>query len=48
MQEQPSLEDMYAVVHKKPKKSEEQEETPPPIPASTVELLYTAVQKKPQ
>ena len=48
MQEQPSLEDMYAVVHKKPKKSKEQEETPPPIPASTVESLYTAVQKKPQ
>ena len=49
-QEQLSLEDMYAVVHKKPKKSEDQEdsETPPPIPASTVELLYTAVQKKPQ
>ena len=46
-QEQPSLEDMYAAVHKKPKGSEEQEETPP-IPASTVELLYSAVQKKPQ
>ena len=48
VQEQPSLEDMYAIVHKKPKKSEEQEETPPPIPASTMDLLYTAVQKKPQ
>ena len=47
-QEQPSIEDTYAVVHKKPKKSEEQEETPPPIPASTVESLYTAIQKKPQ
>jgi hypothetical protein len=48
VQGQPSLEDMYAVVHKKPKKSGEQEETPPPIPASTVESLYTAVQKIPQ
>ena len=47
-QEQSSLEDMYAVVHKNPKKSKEQEETPPPISASTVESLYTAVQKKPQ
>ena len=45
---QQSLEDMYAVVHKKPKKSEEQGETPPPIPASTVESLYTAIQKIPQ
>ena len=45
---QQSLDDMYAVVHKKPKKSEEQGETPPPIPASTVESLYTAVQKTPQ
>ena len=48
VQEQPSLEDMYAVVHKKPKKSEEQGEIPPPIPASTVESLYTAIQKTPQ
>ena len=48
VQEQPSLEDMYAVVHKKPKKSEDQGEIPPPIPASTVESLYTAVQKTPQ
>ena len=48
VQEQPSLEEMYAVVQKKPKKSEEQGETPPPIPASTVESLYTAVQKTPQ
>ena len=48
VQGQPSLEDMYAVVHKKLKKSEEQGETPPPIPASTVESLYTAVQKIPQ
>ena len=48
VQEQPSLDDMYAIVHKKPKKSEEQGETPPPIPASTVESLYTAVQKTPQ
>ena len=47
VQEQPSLDEMYAVVHKKPKKSEEQGETPPPIPASTVESLYTAVQKTP-
>ena len=42
------LEDMYAVVYKKPKKSGKQEEIPPPIPASTVESLYTAVQNKPQ
>jgi hypothetical protein len=48
VQGQLSLEDMYAVVHKKPKKSGEQEETPPPIPASTAESLYTAVQKIPQ
>ena len=48
VQEQPSLEEMYAVVQKKPKKSKEQGETPPPIPASTVESLYTAVQKTPQ
>ena len=48
VQGQPSLDDMYAVVQKKPKKSEEQGETPPPIPASTVESLYTAVQKTPQ
>ena len=47
VQEQPSLDEMYAVVQKKPKKSEEQGETPPPIPASTVESLYTAVQKTP-
>ena len=46
--EQPLLEDMYAIIHKKPKKSEEQGETPPPIPAPTVESLYTAVQKTPQ
>ena len=45
---QQSLEDMYAVVYKKPKKSGKDEETPPPIPAPTVESLYTAVQKKPQ
>jgi hypothetical protein len=48
VQGQPPLEDMYAVVYKKPKKSGEQEETPPPIPASTVESLYTAVKKIPQ
>ena len=48
VQEQPSLDDMYAVVYKKPKKSEEQGETPPPIPAPTVESLYTAIQKIPQ
>ena len=47
-QDQQSLEDMYAVVHKKPKKSEEQEEAVPPVPAYTVESLYTAVQKKPR
>ena len=47
-QNQLSLEEMYAVVHKKPKKSEEQEETAPSIPAYTVESLYTAVQKMPQ
>ena len=45
---QQSLEDMYAVVYKKPKKSGEEEETLPPIPAPTVESLYTAIQKKPQ
>ena len=45
---QQSLEDMYAVVYKKPKKNGEKEETPPPIPAPTAESLYTAVQKKPQ
>ena len=45
MQGEQSLEDMYAVVHKKPKKCEEQEEMPPPIPSYTVESLYTAVQK---
>ena len=43
-QGQLSLEDMYAVIHK----NKDQEETPPPIPASTVESLYTAVHKKPQ
>ncbi len=43
VQGQTSLEDMYAVVHKKPKRRREQEETPPPIPASTVESLYTAI-----
>ena len=47
-QDQPSLEEMYAIVYKKPKKSEEQEETAPSIPAHTVESLYTAVQKKPK
>ena len=48
MKGQQSLEDMYAVVYKKPKKSGEEEETPPPIPTPTVESLYTAVQKKSQ
>ena len=47
VQDQLSLEEMYAVVYKKPKKSEEQEEIAPSIPAYTVESLYTAVQKKP-
>ena len=48
--DQPSFEEMYAVVHKKPEKSEEQEqeEMAPAIPACTVESLYTAVQRKPQ
>ena len=41
-----NLEEMYAVVNKKPKKKkQEQRETPPPIPEQTVEALYTAVQK---
>ena len=47
-QDRPSLEEMYAVVHKKPKKSEEQEKMAPSIPAHTVESLYTAVHKMPQ
>ena len=47
-QDQSSLEEMYAVVHKKPKKSNRQEEMAPAIPAYTVESLYTAVQRKPQ
>ena len=41
-----NLEEMYAVVHKKPKKYNEQEETAPPVPSYTIEALYTAVQKR--
>lgn len=44
--QQENLEEMYAVVHKKPQTSTDQEETAPPIPLHTVEALYTAVQKK--
>ena len=45
-----NLEDMYAVVQKKPKKHEEQVigETAPPVPSHTIDSLYTAVQKKPK
>ena len=48
LKEQPSQrqEEMYAVVHKKPKKCEEQEGAPP-VPSHTIESLYAAVQKKP-
>ena len=41
-----NLEEMYAVIQKKPKKCEE--EIAPPIPSHTTESLYTAVQKKPK
>ena len=41
-----NLEEMYAVVQKKPKKCEE--EIAPPVPSHTTESLYTAVQKKPK
>ena len=40
-----NLEEMYAVVQKKPKK---REEIAPPVPSHTTESLYTAVQKKPK
>ena len=46
-QRQENLEEMYAVVHKKPKKCEEQEDAPP-VPSHTIESLYAAVQKKPK
>ena len=41
-----NLEEMYAVVQKKPKKCEE--EIAPPVPSHTTESLYTAVQKRSQ
>ena len=41
-----NLEDMYAVVQKKPKKCEEG--IAPPVPSHTTESLYTAVQNKPK
>ena len=41
-----NLEEMYAVIQKKPKKCEE--EIAPPVPSHTTESLYTAVQKKPK
>ena len=44
-QRQENLEEMYAVVHKKPKKCEEQDDAPP-IPSHTIESLYATVQKK--
>ena len=40
------LEEMYAVVQKKPKKCEE--EIAPPVPSHTTESLYTAVEKRPK
>lgn len=45
--EQKKLEQMYAVVHKKPNKDQELDEKVPAIPLRTTESLYTAVQKKP-
>ena len=47
-QQSEKLEEMYAVILKKQKKSEEQEEIAPPVPSHTMESLYTAVQKKPK
>lgn len=38
-----NLEEMYAVVHKKPK--QEEQITAPPVPSHTTESLYTAIQK---
>ena len=46
-QRQENLEEMYAVVHKKPKKCEEQDDAPL-VPSHTIESLYAAVQKKPK
>ena len=46
-QKQGNLDEMYAVVHKKPKNCEEQEESAPQVPSHTTECLYTAVQKRP-
>lgn len=45
--EQKKVEELYAVVHKKPNKGQELEEKVPAIPLHTLESLYTAVQKKP-
>ena len=45
-QDQVNLEEMYAVVNKKPKKKDDKEqEAAPPIPEHTIEALYTAIQK---
>ena len=45
-QNQVNLEEMYAVVNKKPKKKgDKEQEAAPPIPEHTIEALYTAVQK---
>lgn len=45
--QQENVEEMYAVVHKKPKKCQGLDERVPTIPLHTIESLYTAVQKKP-
>ena len=45
-QVQEALEEMYAIVNKKPKMGEE-ETAPPPIPPHPVEELYTVVKKNP-